>query len=161
MSKILVLYYSYEGNTKLIAEAIAEATKADICRIIPSKEMDKKGFSKYLWGGYQVMMGQSPKIKPLDRNPQDYDLIFLGSPIWASSYAPPIKTILEGNYFNNKKVCYFHTGEGESKGAFKKAEIAINKNNKLISSLGLLNVKANPEKNTKEAKEWAIKQNKK
>jgi flavodoxin len=45
--RILVVYYSFEGNTKLIAESVAGAVSADIMQLIPKKEHASKGFSKY------------------------------------------------------------------------------------------------------------------
>ena len=49
--KALVMYYSHEGNTQVIAEAIANELKADIERIIPKNEKpEETGFNKYFWG---------------------------------------------------------------------------------------------------------------
>jgi len=46
-----VVFYSFEGNTKLISESIAEAIGADLMEIKPQKEMRSKGFMKFVWGG--------------------------------------------------------------------------------------------------------------
>jgi len=55
-----VVYYSFGGNTRFIAESIAEAVGADLLEIKPKKELSSKGFMKYLWGGRQVVMGEKP-----------------------------------------------------------------------------------------------------
>jgi multimeric flavodoxin WrbA len=40
-----------------------------------------------------------PKLEPINVDFQAFDVIFLGSPIWAGTYAPPIKTLLEDGIF--------------------------------------------------------------
>ncbi len=45
--KTLVVYYSYEGSTRLIAETIADTLKADILTLKPLEEMTSKGFLKF------------------------------------------------------------------------------------------------------------------
>ena len=48
--KKLVVFYSYEGNTKFIAKTIAESINEDILELKPVKDMDSKGFMKFIWG---------------------------------------------------------------------------------------------------------------
>ena len=111
--KALVVYYSLEGNTALIADTIRETLMIPAMRIQPVKELSSTGFRKYVWGGSQVIMGFKPKLEPIAVDFQEFDVIFLGSPIWAGTFAPPIKTLLEEGYFTNKKVYYFYTHEGD------------------------------------------------
>ena len=54
--KTLIVYYSYEGNTKIIAETIGKSIEADIMELKPEKEMTSKGFMKYVWGGRAAVM---------------------------------------------------------------------------------------------------------
>ncbi len=102
--KKLVICYSFEGNTKFIAEVMSEAIGADILEIKPKKELPSKGFSKYFWGGRQVIMKKKPELMPLEVNPLDYDLIIMGTPIWAGSVTPPIATLLATVDFKGKLV---------------------------------------------------------
>jgi len=60
--KKLVIFYSFEGNTKYIAENIAEAVGADILELKPKKDVSSGGFMKYLWGGRQVVLGKKPEL---------------------------------------------------------------------------------------------------
>ena len=82
---VLVVYYSYEGNTELIANAISKTYGFDCIRIVPKNEMNSKGFMKYVWGGGQVVMNIVPKINDIQVDLNKYDLIIVGSPIWAGS----------------------------------------------------------------------------
>lgn len=155
MSKILVVYYTFEGSTKSIAECIAKHLNADLLEIKPVKELKSKGFSKYIWGGYQVVMGKKPEIMPLNKNLKDYDIVLVGTPIWAGTYAPPIKTLLEENYIKGKKIAYFYGHEGGHRRAIDKAKVVIEKNNTFIGAKDFLNPKKNLDKCSKDAKSWA------
>ncbi|MHA2009864.1 MAG: flavodoxin family protein [Promethearchaeota archaeon] len=83
MVKVLVVFYSLTGNTKLIAESIKDALDTDILELKPVKELNPEGGSKFFWGGYQSTMKLKPKLKDFDLNPLEYDLIIIGTPVWA------------------------------------------------------------------------------
>jgi len=135
MSKTLVLFYSYEGSTRKIAELIASALNADIEEIKPVKEMKSKGFAKYMWGGSQVVMGKQPKLNPLNVDLDDYDTIFIGTPVWAFSYSPPIRTLLKNGYLKDKKIALFHCHEGGPAKTEENARAAIEKENTYLSAM--------------------------
>lgn len=113
--RILVIYYSYEGNTKFVAQTIASTVKADLLELKPEKEINAKGFMKYIWGGRQVLMKARPVLKELDKDLVDYDLLFIGTPVWAWSYAPPLNTFFHSANFQGKKIALFCC-HGGSKG---------------------------------------------
>ena len=48
--KTLVVYYSLEGNSKLIAESVAGLLKADLLALKPNAEIPATGFRRFLWG---------------------------------------------------------------------------------------------------------------
>ncbi|MGA1820844.1 MAG: flavodoxin family protein [Thermoplasmatota archaeon] len=110
--KKLVVFYSNEGNTRLLAEDIAISIGADIMEIKPEKDFKPKGFMRYFLGGWQAIRGFKPPLKPLHRNPEEYEVIFVGTPIWAGRQTPAIKTFLEDHLPEGKKVAFFctHTG---------------------------------------------------
>ena len=92
--KILIVYYSLTGNTKMIAEAIAEGINAEILALKPKKELNPKGFMKFVWGGYAARMNKKPELETIEIDPLSYDLIILGGPVWAWTYCPPIGSFL-------------------------------------------------------------------
>jgi flavodoxin len=158
MSKVLILYYSFEGSTKKIAEYLANNLQVDIKRVEPVNELKSKGFSKFLWGGSQVIMKKTPEIKVLNINIDDYDLIILGSPIWAGNFAPPIYTMFEKGLIKNKKIAYFYCHEGGASKSVKRAMPSFDKdNNELIGDLSCLNVVKNFDMLKDEALNWAKK----
>lgn len=145
--RILVLYYSYEGNTEFVAKSIQEQIGADMVRLEVLDQKDRKGLSKYLWGGSQVVMGSTPKLKEINVNPNDYDLIFLGSPVWASSYAPAFNTFFnENGSIESKDIILFccHAGGGGNK-AFSKVKKRL-KNNDFLAEIAFVNPRKNLDK---------------
>jgi len=113
--KNLVVYYSLEGNTRYIAENIASEIDAEILELKPLSEIKSSGFSKYLWGGKQVVMGKKPELQSISIDPSDYDTIFIGTPVWAFSFSPAVNTFLSKYKISGKKVALFCC-DGGSKG---------------------------------------------
>ena len=121
--KTVIIYYSMSGNTAAAAKKIAETLQADLIEIKPEKAFPDKGFRKFLWGGKSAVMAETPKLMPYTFDPDKYDQIVIGFPVWASNVAPPIRTFAAENKENvrNKKIAAFacQGGNGAEK-AFKK-----------------------------------------
>ncbi|MBT3260878.1 flavodoxin [bacterium] len=154
--KKLVIYYSFEGNTRLIAQTIAKAVHADILELKPVQEIQTKSFMKYVWGGQQVVMKKTPNLEPLIVKPKDYDLIFMGTPVWAFTYAPIFRTFFATNKLWDKKVALFCTHEGMPGKTLPNMSKAL-KGNDLITATDFLNVLKNPDANQEKAEIWAHK----
>ena len=93
--KTAIVYYSMEGNTSWAAEKIAERIGAQCIRLVPVKAYPDSGFKKFLWGGKSAVMGECPALEPYAFNAADYDRIILGTPVWAGTFAPPLRTFLK------------------------------------------------------------------
>ena len=153
-TKNLVVYYSFEGSTRLLAETIAQVLNADIleCKLI--KDLGSKGFSKYFWGGRQVIMKKKPKLVDFSINPNNYDVIIIGTPVWASNYTPAIRSFLNQVSIKDKKIglfCCHDGGMGKTLDNLKK-ELS---DNTIIDEIDFLNVEKNKEENILKAKNWA------
>lgn len=109
-----VVFYSLEGNTKYVAEQIAKNLDADLIQVVPKKDYVGSSFKKYFWGGKSVVLGERPELLPYLYNADNYDRIIVGFPIWASSFASPIKTFLSEQDFSNKKIAAFSCSKGGS-----------------------------------------------
>ena len=97
-------------NTAFAAREIArELGGADLIEIKPSKNFPDKGVRKFLWGGKSALMGDEPQLEPYEFNADEYDLIVIGTPVWASSFTPPIRTFVNENRdaLRNKKIAAF------------------------------------------------------
>ena len=99
--KKLIVYYSMDGNTQYIAEKMADhfGSDSDILRLVPKKAYLDKGFAKYVWGGKSAIMGEKPVLEPYSVDFSLYDEIIIGFPVWAGTFAPPVRTFV----FENKE----------------------------------------------------------
>ena len=112
--KRLVVYYSLSGNTEAAAQKIATALDADLLKLETVKSMPKSFGAQIIVGGGQVMMKYIPELKPFDKNPDDYDEIILGSPIWNSKGVPAVNAFLKDENAANKVTSlFFLSGGGE------------------------------------------------
>lgn len=112
--KSAIVYYSMSGNTQFAAKRIAEALAADLIPLVPKKAYPDSGFKKFFWGGKSALMGDKPALEPFAFDPDAYDLIVFGSPVWAGTFAPPLRTFLEnyGNAMQGKRVAAFFCCSG-------------------------------------------------
>ncbi len=93
--KILIVYYSRTDVTKGIANKIQSILNCDIEEITDNGKYDGKlGFIK---GGMNATMGRASDINPISKDPADYDLVIVGTPVWSSNMATPIFTYLIQN----------------------------------------------------------------
>ena len=95
--KAMVVYYSQSGNVNYAAEKIAEALNADRLRIAPEKAYPDKGFMKFFHGGKSAVMKEAPRLASYAFRGGDYDLIILGTPVWAGAIAPPLRSFIMEN----------------------------------------------------------------
>lgn len=107
--KVLVLYYSQTGTTKAVAEVIAEKMGADIEAIEAVEPYSGSFMETVLRGQKEMAAGVLPELKPLSVNVEDYDVVFLGYPVWFGTYALPVKTLLKDIDLSGKKVVPFCT----------------------------------------------------
>ena len=133
--KTAIVYYSMAGNTEYVAEKIADEIKVsndvDIIRIFPKKAYPDKGVKKFLWGGKSAVMGDTPELEPYEFDAEKYERIIIGTPVWASTFVPPIKTFINENpHISKKSVAVFtcFSGGGADKAIDKiKKYIGIEK----------------------------------
>ncbi len=106
-AKALVVIYSYTGNTGAVAQEIIKRFKADII-IIQAEEYDG------ITGSLKANIDSWNEVRTTDIKPgtvdmSQYNLIFLGSPIWWYRPAVPLWTFVEKNNFKDKQVVLFDT----------------------------------------------------
>ena len=127
--KTAVVYYSLTGNADFAAKRIAEKLNADLIRLEPEKAYPASGFRKFLWGGKSAVMGETPALAGQPFQLADYDCVILGTPVWAGTFAPPLRTLIRANAgkWKEKKVAAFVcSGGGPGKTLDKlKTELGI------------------------------------
>lgn len=129
--KTLVLYYSENGTTKTVAEELQKQLGADI-EAVEAVEAYTGDFQATIQrGNKERESGQWPAIKPLKKKIADYDVVFLGYPIWFGTYANPMVTLVKKQDFAGKTIvpfCTFgsgglNTSSADLKKALPKAKI--------------------------------------
>lgn len=153
--KSIVIYYSFEGNTKLIANIVTDAVGADLLRLQLANELKSKSFIKYFWGGKEVFMTKTPKLLPYYFDADAYDLIFIGTPVWAWNFAPALRTFMDTEKIKNKKIALFCCHGGGKGKIFQRLESAL-EGNEIIGAIDFRDpLRVNTEKSVTRAKEWA------
>lgn len=111
--KMLIVYYSVSnGNTKRMAERLQKATGADMVCIETVKPYTGSYNDIVEQGKREVNRGYQPEIKPLELNPEDYDVIAVGTPTWWYTMAPAVLSFLKSCSWNGKMVIPFQTHGG-------------------------------------------------
>lgn len=109
-SRILVIYYSRSGNTKKVAQEIAGALGADLEAI--ADPADRSGLLGYLRSGFEAYFRTLAEIGPAHRDPQAYDLVIIGTPIWDMSLSSPVRSYLHRYQDRLPAVAFFCTCGG-------------------------------------------------
>ena len=95
--KAVIVYYSMGGNTAYTAQKIADRLDADLIRIRPVKQYPDRGIRKFLCGGKSAVMAETPALEPYAFQADLYDQVIIGFPVWAGTFAPPIRTFVKEN----------------------------------------------------------------
>ena len=118
--KALVVYYSRTGNTRLVAETIAEGLNADIEEIEDKK--DRTGAFGYLRSGYEAIFKKLTEIQPNNKKTEEYDLVIVGSPVWVGRLSSPARTYMTLHGHKIKNIAFFNTCGVKSGKIFRQME---------------------------------------
>ena len=123
-TRVLVAYYSATGNTEEVADAIAEATGGDVFEITPADPYTSGDLDWTDENSRVVYEYENPEARDVELAQStpadwaDYDVVFIGYPIWWGIAAWPVDGFVEANDFTGKTVIPFCTssssGLGES-----------------------------------------------
>ena len=116
-TKPLVVYWSWSDthNTKVVAEMLQQKTGADIAVIEMVTPYPNDFGSVMQLGQRDLQQPKAPAIKEMNLDLSKYDPIYVGTPIWFSTYAPPVRTFLQSYDFKGKTVALFCThGQGNA-----------------------------------------------
>jgi len=120
--KTLVVFHSASGNTKAVAAAIAEALSADLEEIREVHPRPAKiggqglgNLINFLYSGFSASLGLPTQIHEAQHKAADYDLVVVGSPVYAGSLPAPARTYLKQYQSQFKEAAFFVTGEDPEK----------------------------------------------
>jgi flavodoxin len=133
--KTAIIYYSLSSKTRELAKLLANRLKADLIEIKDKKT--RKGLFGFLRSGYESVLKKNPEIN-VAKSIDGYDLLILGTPVWAGTIASPMHAFISENIqiLKNKKLAFIatHAAKDEQK-AFTDMEKAIGK--KPVTTYGL------------------------
>lgn len=110
--KSIVIYYSYGGNTRRVAEKIGSSIGADLAEIKTVRPYTGSYDDVVDQGQREVNSGFLPELLPLNIDLTQYDTIVLGTPVWWYTFAPAMNCFLHNVDLSGKTVYPFATNGG-------------------------------------------------
>jgi flavodoxin len=106
----LVVFYSRSGTTKQVAESIAKYLGCDIEEIVDTQK--RSGILGLIKSGRQAMQKKMTTLQPLQKDVSSYDLVVIGTPMWAGRISVPVFTFISQNKDKMPDVAFFLTNGG-------------------------------------------------
>ena len=119
MSAALVTYFSAEGTTRAVAKCLADAINADLFEIVPEKPYTAAdiNWTNPLSRCNREKFGKKDvPVAGRVENIADYDIIFVGFPIWYGAAPNVVNSFLKGHDLSGKKIAAFATSGGSGIG---------------------------------------------
>lgn len=135
--KALIVYYSYSGITRKLAEDIALLTDGELRELVPQKPYSFSYHSAVKEARAEIEKGYCPPLMQGAEPIENADVLFIGSPNWLKTFAPPVLSFLRAQNLSEKTIIPFctHGGGGfgrmledfkkECRGAIVKEGIAL------------------------------------
>lgn len=120
-SKVLVAYFSATGTTKGVAEHIASGLNADIYEIVPEELYTDADLNYHDNGSRTTIEMNDPNARPAIsgsvENMEQYDIVFIGYPIWWGEAPRIVSTFVESYDLSGKTIVPFCTSGGSGVGS--------------------------------------------
>jgi menaquinone-dependent protoporphyrinogen IX oxidase len=125
--RALVVFFSRTGRTRKAARALAGLLGAETEELV-ERGVERGGVMGYLRSGRDAMKKRPVELEPLQHAAAGYDLVVLGSPVWAFTLCPAIRSFLESHGGEIRKAAFLstHGGGGPSK-SYAEAEALLGK----------------------------------
>jgi flavodoxin len=152
--RALVVFYSRDGHTREIGRKIAQELS---CREEELKDAkNREGFFGWLGGGRDALRKKLTELKGKLHNPAMYDIVIIGTPVWAGRMAPAVRTYVSKNEHKFRKIALFSTA-GSEDGEKALLEIEEICGKKPLAALPILARETGKEKTGKEIIEFCRK----
>lgn len=110
--KLLIAYYSYSGITKRLAEDIALVTDGELRELKPQKPYSFSHNTAVKEARYEIENKHCPPLIEGAEPVGEAEVIFIGSPNWLKTFAPPVLTFLKTVDLSEKIIIPFCTHGG-------------------------------------------------
>jgi len=109
--KTLVVFFSRTGKVRRVAEAIADELGADVEEIVDTR--DRRGPFGLLSAARDAVLRRAARIEEPAHDPADYDLVVIGTPVWAWSVSAPVRAYLQRERERLPEVAFFAVARGQ------------------------------------------------
>jgi hypothetical protein len=103
--KILIIYYSRTGKTKIISETLQKMMNADLLEIKDKK--DRSGTWGFISSAYDSFFDRESEIEPAHPDLSLYSSVVVVSPVWNWKISTPVITLIKNNSFKGKKFMMY------------------------------------------------------
>ena len=117
-NNVLIAYYSWSGNTEQVAEKIRENIGGELFNIKPVNKYPDSYGACVEKAKKEINTGFLPELEAVPDKLDNYNTLFIGSPIWWYTMAPPVLSFLSKINLKGKKIIPFCTHGGGGKGHF-------------------------------------------
>ena len=109
--RALVVFYSRDGHTREVGKKIAQELN---CRSEELKDAKKRdGFIGVFSSARDALGKNLTELKGTLHNPARYDIVIIGTPVWAGTMVPAVRTYVSKNEHKFKRIALFSTGGSE------------------------------------------------
>ncbi len=106
-SRVLVIYYSRSGTTRKVAESLSALLQCEIEAIVEIR--DRPGILGFVRSVIEAARKRPSSIISPKKDPASYDLVIVGTPVWAWSVSSPVRAYLMANRARLPEVAFFCT----------------------------------------------------
>ena len=123
-TRALVVFFSRTGNTRAVAEGVAEALHADVEAL--SDRMERRGMWGYLRCSVEAALRRHARLQPLTKDPGAYDLVVVGTPMWMGTLSSLVRAYLDSQRTRLPEVAFLltHGGTPETRAFAEMAALA-------------------------------------
>lgn len=111
-TNVLIVYYSWSGTTKGVAERMQRMLRCDIYEIVPAVPYPNDGDATHYRAVEERESGNLPELAGELPDLSSYDIILLGAPVWSDYVPTPMMSYMAQNDFDGKRVGGFRTDAG-------------------------------------------------
>jgi len=137
------VYYSHSANTRKLTKVIEQETGGIICELLPEKAYPSDYNTVVEQAKKEIQTGFHPKLKTKVEDLASYDAVFVGTPNWWSTIAPPVATFLESYDLSGKNVVPFCTHGGGGSGHIEATVKKLCPDSTVLSALSVYGGVAN------------------
>jgi len=128
--------------------------KADVHEVKLLKDKKRSGPGKFFWAMSQVPGNKRPAVNPFEAKPENYDLVILGTPVWAGKPAPVFLSFLDRAKFSGRKIAVFCCHGGGQGNALEKLKTALAGNTIISENNFVSRAKTNPDELMEKVRQW-------